>query len=449
MKILILNASPRGKSSVTLQTSLYLRALHPEHSFSVFHLCPHLRSLERDFAPLRRELEAAELVIFSYPVYTFIAPAQLHRAIELIKADGVDLSGKFATQITTSKHFFDVTAHGWLEANLCDLGMRVLRGLSADMEDLLKRPGQLQARQFFDQLMFSCVHGPFVAPLPAPPKAESRTYTRSIPDVPKHGGDVVIITSAAPEDASLLNMIADFRAALPMNSRVVNLRDFRFAGGCLGCLRCAADGRCVYRDGFDTFLRQTIQTADAMVYAFALENHYASSCFKYFDDRQFCNGHRTVTSGTPVGYIIRGDLKYEPNLRMIIEGRAEVGGNYLAGIATDEEDAALALKSLAANLTLASERHLTRPANFYGSGGTKIFRDLIYTMQGFMKADHRYYRSHGVYDFPQKQVGTILKMKLVGALMSVPEVRKRMAPQMSKFILAPYEKVVAEASEKK
>ena len=30
--------------------------------------------------------------------------------------------------------------------------------------------------------------------------------------------------------------------------------------------------------------------------------------FKMFDDRQFCNGHRTVTMGKPVGYIIDGHL---------------------------------------------------------------------------------------------------------------------------------------------
>ncbi len=46
----------------------------------------------------------------------------------------------------------------------------------------------------------------------------------------------------------------------------------------------------------------------------------------------------------------------------------------------------------------------------------KIFRDLIWIMQGMMKADHKFYKEHGFYDFPQKQKGTILKMKLVGML---------------------------------
>ena len=188
-------------------------------------------------------------------------------------------------------------------------------------------------------------------------------------------------------------MIADFRAALPYESRVVNLRDFPFGGGCLGCFGCAVTGKCVYKDGFDEFLRNTIQTADGFVYAFTISDHYTHSSFKCFDDRQFCNGHRTVTHGTPIAYLISGDYRYEPNLRMIVEGRAEVGGNYLAGVATDEGDTAAEIRSLAENLAFAMEKQLTRPANFYGVGGMKIFRDLIYVMQGLMKADHKFYKA--------------------------------------------------------
>ncbi len=174
MKILVLNASPKGKNSTTVHTALYLQALHPEHEFTVLPVGQRIKSYEKDFAPLREELKKAELILFSYPVYTFIAPYQLHRLLELIKADGVDLSGKFASQITTSKHFYDVTAHRYIEENCFDLGMRVVRGLSADMDDLLTEQGQREARNFFDQLIFSCEKGLFATPpakVPAREKA--------------------------------------------------------------------------------------------------------------------------------------------------------------------------------------------------------------------------------------------------------------------------------------
>ena len=450
MKILVLNASPKGKNSATVHTALYFQALHPEHEFTILPVGQRIKAIEKDFAPLRAQLEETELILFSYPVYTFIAPYQLHRLVELIKADGVDLRGKFASQITTSKHFYDVTAHRYVEENCCDLGMKVIRGLSADMEDLLNEQGRREARNFFDQLLFSCEHGPFVTPPVYAPARERPVYRPSLPATDKTlRKDVVIVTNCAPEDESLAGMIQDFQAALPCTSRVVNLRQFPFDGGCLGCFGCAITGKCVYKDGFDEFLRNTIQTADGFVYAFSISDHYTHSSFKCFDDRQFCNGHRTVTHGTPIAYLIRGDYRYEPNLRMIVEGRAEVGGNYLAGVATDEEDTAAAIRSIADNLAFAMEHRLTRPANFYGVGGMKIFRDLIYVMQGLMKADHKFYKAHGIYDFPQKQKKRIWQMRLVGAMLAVPSIQKKAKGKMTEAMVAPYQKVIEQARQGK
>ena len=252
------------------------------------------------------------------------------------------------------------------------------------------------------------------------------------------------MTDCAPEDEGLAAMIADFRAALPFESRVIDLRDFPFAGGCLGCMNCAVTGKCVYKDGFEDFLRGTIQTADAFVYAFSVRDHSAGALFKCFDDRQFCNGHRAVTQGKPVAYLIRGDYRSEPNLRMVLEARAEVGGNYLAGVAADEGGAA-EVAALAAGLAFALERDLSRPVNFYGVGGSKIFRDLIYVMRGMMKADHKFYKAHGAYDFPQKQKMRMLQMQLVGALLAVPAVQKQAKGKMAEAIVGPYRKVVEAA----
>lgn len=447
MKILVLNGSPKGKNSTTLQTARYLQALHPEHRFAVLPVGQHIRRYEQDFSPARKALAGADVVLFCYPVYTFLVPYQLQRFLELVRADGVDLTGKIATQITTSKHFYDVTAHRFVEETCFDLGMRVVRGLSADMEDLLSRKGQEEARMFFQQLLFTCAHGGFLPPPPARPVRAPAAYQPTLPQAEKRPGkEVVIVTCCGEEAPTLAHMVQDFQATLPYPSRVVNLQDFPFRGGCLGCLRCAVTGKCIYPDGFDDFLRTQIQQADAIVYAFPIVNHYTHAVFKCYDDRQFCNGHRTVTQGTPVAYLLQGDYRYEPNLQMVLEGRSEVGGNYLCGVVTDEaEDISAAIQSLADNLTFAMEHHLRRPANFYGVGGSKIFRDLIYLMQGLMKADHQFYKAHGAYDFPQKQKGRLLQMKLVGGLMAIPSLQKKMGAQMSRYIIAPYEKVIAQA----
>ena len=164
--------------------------------------------------------------------------------------------------------------------------------------------------------------------------------------------------------------------------------------------------------------------------------------FKLYDDRQFCNGHRTVTMGMPIGYLISGNYTEENNLQIIIEGRAQVGNNFLAGVASDERDPDGEIDKLAKMLDWALETQYVPPQNFLGIGGMKIFRDLIWLMQGMMKADHKFYKAHNQYDFPQKKRATMLKMYLVGALISSPKLRAKMGNAMNEGMITPYQKVL-------
>ena len=442
MNILVINGSPKGKYSITLQTVRYLEALHPEHSFTVLNVGQTIKSLEKDFTPAREAVEKADILLFSYPVYTFIAPCQLHRFIELLKKEKPDLSRKYATQLSTSKHFYDVTAHRYVEDNCYDLGLKYIRGLSADMDDLLTEKGQKEATDFFRYLMWS-VENDRYEPFPEK-QPEFVPVPVTVPaDSGEKDGDVVIVTDCEQENIQLANMIARFRAVLPRRTRIVNIREYPLKGGCLGCFSCAVSGKCVYKDGFDDYLRNEIQTAQSIVYAFTVKDHSMGARFKMYDDRQFCNGHRTVTIGMPVGYWVSGPYSREYNLQMIVEGRAQVGTNFLAGVATDEYDADAAIDKMAQTLEYAITNRYVPPQNFYGIGGMKIFRDLIWLMQGMMKADHKFYKAHGQYDFPQKKRGTMIKMYLVGALLSNEKIKAKMGNKMNEGMLMPYNKLLS------
>ncbi len=447
MKILVLNGSPAGEGSITLQTVRYLEKRFPEASFSFLPAASRIRGYERDFAEARAALEDAELLLFSYPVYTFLIPAQLYRFLELIRENGVDLAGKWMSQISTSKHFYDVTAHRFLLDYAEEAGMHAVRGLSADMEDLLKEKGRREAEGWFRHLLWAVKHhSAEPARLPAAPDGDRRKAAVPAGGTAKRSGKRIALVADLEEGNEVLaSMIARFEARSPWPVTVVNLRDFPFAGGCLGCFHCAAAGECVYRDGFDVLLRNQIQTADATVYAFRVSDHSMGYRFKLFDDRQFMNGHRTVTMGKPVGYLIDGCLSREENLRMLIEARAEVGGNMLAGAASSERDPDGEIDRLAGELSYAVIRSYSLPANFFGVGGMKIFRDLIYQMQGLMREDHRFYREHGFYDFPQKKKATVIGMYLVGEMMRNEKLKKKLGGNMTKGMLMPYKAVVDKA----
>lgn len=65
-----------------------------------------------------------------------------------------------------------------------------------------------------------------------------------------------------------------------------------------------------------------------------------------------------------------------------------------------------------------------------------------------MKADHRFYKQHGIYDFPQKQKKRIWQMRLVGSLMAIPSVQKQAKGKMTEAIVGPYRNVVEQAKQK-
>ena len=68
MNILVLNGSPKGKNSVTLQTVHYWELLFPEQTFEILHVGQNIKSLEKDFSKALNAIEKADVLLFSYPV---------------------------------------------------------------------------------------------------------------------------------------------------------------------------------------------------------------------------------------------------------------------------------------------------------------------------------------------------------------------------------------------
>ena len=438
MKFLIINGSPKGNYSCTLHTLLYLQEIFKEHTFDVLNVGMQIKSIEKDITKAVNKINECDAIIFSYPVYTFIAPSQLHRFIELLKENNVNLENKFVTQITTSKHFYDMTAHKYIEENCYDLKMKYVKGLSQDMEDLLKKEGQVDAINFF-KYFINCINNDVYEVIPEKEEYTIKEYLPSYQIVEKDNSkEIAIVCDIVENDTNLKNMITDFTNKLPYNSKIINIREVPFTAGCLGCFNCAGDGKCIHKDNFDQYLRENIQTCDAIVIAFSIKDHSMGARFKLYDDRQFCNGHRTVTEGLPFAYIVNGNYEAEHNLKTIVEARAEVGHNFLAGVAYNKET----MDKTIEKLSYAMNNKYVQPRNFYGVGGMKIFRDLIWIMRGIMKADHVYYKKHGVYDFPQKKRGQMMIMCLLGSLVRNKKIKAKIGNKMNEGMIAPYKKII-------
>jgi len=127
--------------------------------------------------------------------------------------------------------------------------------------------------------------------------------------------------------------------------------------------------------------------------------------------------------GKPIGFVVSGPLRQLDNLRSILEGVYGAMQMRLAGFATDEdEDIDGGIAALAESLYFLAESGYAAPQQF--------------------PADHRYYKKHGWYDFPQKRIGARLGGLLMRSAMQIPAVRKNMQDNMKSNMILSYRKVV-------
>jgi multimeric flavodoxin WrbA len=456
MKITVLNGSPKGIKSVTMQYVHYIQKMFPQHELGIVNIAQQIKKIERDeqaFQEIIDKVQSSDGVLWAFPLYILHVHGNYKRFIELVWERGVEdaFKDKHAAALSTSIHFYDHTAHNYVHAICDDLGMRFVGSLSAEMQDLLKDEGQAKLVAFADGF-FEAIE--MNAPTPrtyAPIVLREFDYTPGPEENPiaTDGKKVVIVTDAEPHQTNLIKMVERFKASFAGEVEVINLHDIDIKGGCLGCLRCGYDYQCTYvgKDGFIDFYNTKLKTADIIVFAGAIKDRYLSSLWKTFFDRSFFNTHTPSLMEKQFGFIISGPLSQISNLREILEGWSQIQRSNLVGFVTDEADDGATIDSLlhdlARRLVRFADSAYIQPQTFLGVGGIKVFRDDMWgRLRIPFQADHRAYKKLGVYDFPQRNLRVRLLNALVVPLFRIPKVREEFTKHIKDSMIQPYQKVL-------
>lgn len=450
MNILVFAGSPKGEVSVTMQYVKWLEENMPEHNFEIFQVAEPIRKLEQDekaMSEICERVQASDGILWAFPLYVAMVHAGLKRFVELIFER--DFAGCFRNKrcaiLTTSIHFFDHTAVEYVWGISEDLGMVVDEVFSAEMEDLLRPGGTEQLAKFFIKWVRAMEKGQLPSRRTAPIQYEPKPYTASTVPVNTYPIKVGIVTQSgisANLDAMVRQIARHFA-----QTEIYNLSTMHIAGNCTGCIRCGYNNICLY-EGKDEIIEtyRKLGQCDAILFCGFVVDRYFSARWKTFVDRMFFSTHTPVFPGKPMGVVVSGPLQQLGNLRAIIEGVYGTMEIRLAGFATDEEkDVDSGLAALSHSMYDLVQSQYTAPQLFPALCGRKVFRDKIFgDLCGVFPADHRYYKRHGWYNFPQKRIGARLAGLFIRSLMRIPPIRKIMQENMKTNMLLGYRKVMTQ-----
>jgi multimeric flavodoxin WrbA len=457
MRITVVSGSPKGEQSVSLQYLRFIEKRFPEHVFTVFNVSHQIRTRQKDPAKLTAIIQAmaeSDAVLFVTPVYYYLVPGQLVSFLELLEQAGAPrtLHGKYAAVITTSIHYFDHLAHEGLRGAVEDLGMHYVDFFSADMSDLEKPERRehllLFAREFFTTVARGHPLARQTRPLP---KGRDLGLSRVPPPAaPETSGKKIAIVADDLSSQDNLKAMVD-RLALAMGplATVVDLSKRDIKGGCLGCIECGLDNRCAYlgKDEVIPIYDDIVRAADIVVFATHFSGRFPSALMKNFMDRGFFHNHAPLLTGKQMAWLASGPLEALPHLREMMNAFEEMSQAGPCGVVSDDlgdaDEVCLALDNLALRLTERAASGYIRPETFLSVGGRKLFRDDIYGRLRFVfQADHRYYKTHGLYDFPQKDLKTRLVNALFMTLSRIPAFRKKLRKMFKHKMVEPYKKIV-------
>ncbi len=457
VKIIVLNGSPKGDLSVSMQYANFVGKKFAQHELKTLNISQQIKILEKNGGAFRQvvdEIADADGVLWVFPVYFLLVPSNYKRFIELVWENGAGevFKGKYAAGLSTSIHFFDHIAHNYINAICDDLEMKYAGRFSANMYDLLetkeKRRLTLFAEHLFDSITKSKPTAKNFNPLI---RSDFKYVSGPVGEkIGACGKKIIVLTDSKDMETNVGRMIHRFTEAFLEEVEVIDLHEIDIKGGCLGCIQCAYNNKCVYdgKDGYIEFFEKKVKSADILVLAGSIKDRYLSSRWKLFFDRSFFNNHVPVLQGRQLGFLISGPLGQIPDLKQALEAFYEIQQADVVDFITDEcEDSPkidALLQSLAERLVRYADEGYVKPPSFLSVGGRKILRDDVYGRLRFpFRADHRFYKKNGLYDFPQKNYKSRILNVIMMILSRIPSIRKEIyIKRMKEEMIKPLQNVM-------
>ncbi len=457
MNFIVLNASPKNENSITLQHIKLFEKMYPQHQFEYINIAAKIPAYEKRADLMDetvRRMQQADATIWSFPVYYMLVPSQLKRFMELLfeRYPNQYFEDCYTTCFSTSIHFCDHMAHNYMHGVCEDLGFSFIESYSAHMEDFFNLDEMKKMKRFF--LWFAemvsgktPVQRKYPVIIPACPVYEPDTTSVESDGDALKSEKILLLTDEQTQDVNLKNMTDIFTRIAGSSVQKENIYRIGLKNGCLGCCTCGYDNNCRQKDGFTHFYNTHVKTADTIVIAGTIKDHYLSAQWKKFFDRSFFNGHVPVLKGKRIGFIISGPLGQIQNLHELLDVFVTNWHMNPIGIVTDEherpDEVTAQIKAFVSRLSLSVKHNPGFGSRFYQIGGNKIFRDFVFAASAVFRADDIFYKKMGLYrTFPQRRIKKRVQNFLFSVFLTLKPIRKKIHEKFIPAMVAPYKKVL-------
>lgn len=444
-KIIVINGSPKGEYSITLQYARFIEKISPNCKFIYFDVAHSIKSLDKNRKRLKHvldQIEQADGILWIFGVYVLLVPSQLIRFIELIYEEQCTsiFKDKYTAVLSTSIHYYDHTAHNYMRGICEDLQMHYVDGISLDLIDLKKESKRQIIKTFAHQFFHSIENQICTSQIYKPVQSILFNYTPGNvqKQISPKNQTILVITDYYDANSNLGKMIHRFLSQFKENASLLNLDELDIKGGCLGCMKCGGDFKCHYKDEFAHIYNTKVRKADIIIFAGIVKHRFLSSKWKEFYDRAYFWNHQPSLIEKQMAYLISGPLSDNPNLIQYLEASViERQKSNLVDIISDEISDSQKLDNLLENLAHRcienTQLHYIKPSNFLAEGGHRIIRDNIWgRLRLIWQADYKCFKKSGFYDFPHKNLALRFMNRVVGILMIIPAIRKRFYKNITK-----------------
>lgn len=458
MKITILNGSPKGDMSLTMQYAEFIKKKFPKNKYTTFNIAQKIKKIESEpaeFKKIMATIKESDAVIWAFPLYYMLVHGGYKRFIELIfeRKAGAAFKNKHAVTLSTSIKFFDNTAHDYIHAICDDLQMQYAGYFSASMNDLKQNETQKQLTLFTKRLFTAVNNKELFARSYTPINYKQQKYSpgKAKPFIDNSSYKIIVLSGGIKPKSNLENMVNCFSGQFKNDIEIIDLSKEDIKYGCLGCCHCGYDNTCILenKDGYVDLFKSRIQKADIIIVADEIHDRYLSSTWKAFLDRSFFNTHKPSLLNKQIGFLISGPYSQTGGtLQTILQSWCEFHKAGNIGVATDEQSSSKITDNLIRHFAERAswglkQQHFTTDT-FLHVGGFKIFRDEVYgSLRTVFNADHIYYKKNGYYDFPQKKIGLRMLNAVLKILLKITPIRKRVFTQeLIPGMIAPLKKIV-------